>query len=69
MAVPADISVRGLGRLADQQSALRDEFNKMVVQLRVLTAKLDADAGVTDTTYGALVTGADSASPAKVMPT
>lgn len=71
MAVPADKSVRSMGRSggSDQDAELVAEFNKLVTQLRVLTAKLDLDAGVTDTNYAALVTGADAASPAKVVPT
>ena len=67
MAVPADQTVRGLGRPGGQEASLRDEYNKLVTQLRVLTAKLDLDAGVTDVNYAALVTAADAASPAKVL--
>lgn len=66
MAQPADIPLRRLGRPGGQEYTVVDEFNKLVTQLRVLCAKLDADAGVTDTNYAALVTGADTASPAKI---
>lgn len=70
MAIPSDISI---GREAQREGSasvdtvLVAEFNKLVTQLRVLTAKLDADV-VTglDDDYAALVTGADSASPAKI---
>lgn len=80
MAVPADKSRRGLGRPGiDQEADLRDEFNKLVTQFRaamvkidVLTAKLNADAGVTDVNYetdfNATLAAADAASPAKVLP-
>lgn len=71
MAVPSDIRVKAMGRPggSDQDAVLPEEFNKLVDRVRALTAKLDADAGVTDTNYGALITGADSTSPAKVIPT
>lgn len=67
MAIPADLSVRPMGRPNDMIEAMRGEQVKIVAMLRVLTAKLDADAGVTDTNYAALVTAADAASPAKVL--
>lgn len=68
MAQPADKPVRLTDR-ADQGgelTTLRLEFNKMVNVLRILTAKLDLDAGVTDTNFAALVTAADAASPARI---
>jgi hypothetical protein len=70
MANPSDITAaRALGRITvgDELETLRGEFNKLVVNLRVLTAKLDADAGVTDTNYGALVTDSSATGPAKVL--
>lgn len=68
MAQPANILVVREGQVAGPASleaTLVAEFNKVVTQLRVLTAKLDADV-VTglDDDYAALVTAADSASPA-----
>lgn len=66
MAIPANLSRRNTAAPQSTQGAILAEFNKLVTQVRVLTAKLDADAGVTDTNYAALVTAADSASPAKI---
>ena len=69
MANPADIPVRPTaigGAIAEELYTLRTEFNKLVTNLRVLTAKLDADAGVTDTNYGTLVTDSAASGPAKV---
>ena len=48
----------GLSTTGAELEALRQEFNVFVTQLRVLTAKLDADGTVTDTDYAALVTDA-----------
>lgn len=70
MAIPADQTAQGgAGKALSDLDLLRGEFNKLVVQLRVLTAKLDLDAGVTDVNYAALVTAADAASPSKVLVT
>ncbi len=69
MANPADIPVRPMARggaVAEELFTLRTEVNKMITNLRVLTAKLDADATVTDTNYAALVTDAAASGPAKV---
>lgn len=66
MAIPSALTVRSLGRPGDSMDTVRAELNKLTTQLRVLTAKLDADAGVTDTNYAALVTAADAASPAVI---
>lgn len=70
MAAPADKAVRAQDRadaaLAGELACLRLEFNKLVTNLRVLTAKLDADAGVTDTNYSALVIDSAASGPAKV---
>jgi hypothetical protein len=41
-------------------NALVDNFNTLVTQYTALLAKLDADAGVTDTDYGATVPGTAS---------
>jgi hypothetical protein len=66
MANPADVTVHGTGSLDSDVAALLTSFNKLVVNLRVLTAKLDADAGVTDTNYAALVTDSAASGPTKV---
>lgn len=69
MAIPADITARTQDRvgMGGELATLRAEFNKLVLQLRALTAKLDADAGVTDANYAALITAADAASPARIL--
>jgi hypothetical protein len=66
MAVPADQPVRALDRPGGQTDSLRLEVNKLITQFRALCTKLDADAGVTDTNYSALLAAADAASPARV---
>jgi hypothetical protein len=69
MAAPSDVTVRSESRAEPlgELEALRLEFNKLVTNLRVLTAKLDADATVTDTNYAALVTDSAASGPAKVQ--
>lgn len=48
-------AAKGIDQLSDRQlSAL---FGAFVDALRAVTAKLDADAGVTDTNYTAIVDG------------
>jgi hypothetical protein len=69
MANPTDLTVRGAARggaFADELDTIRAELNKNTTVLRILTAKLDADAGVTDTNYAALVTDASVPGPAKI---
>lgn len=68
MAAPSDLSCLAQfpANGTNQIDALRVEFNKLVTNLRVLTAKLDADAGVTDTNYAALVTDSAASGPAKI---
>lgn len=69
MANPSDLTVRATdrgGAVAGELDTLRQEFNKLVVNLRVLTAKMDADAGITDTNYGVLVTDSAATGPAKI---
>lgn len=47
---------------------MRAELNNVIDSLRLLTAKLDADAGVTDTTYRSLITDTGIATaPAKIL--
>lgn len=71
MANPSDLSVRLTDRagtgVQGELDILRQEFNKLVVNLRVLTAKMDADAGITDSNYGTLVTDTAASGPAKVV--
>lgn len=68
MALPADQLARNTGMPVSFPAALTTEWNKLIIQLRVLCTKLDNDAGVTDVNYNALVMGADAASPAKITP-
>lgn len=64
MAIPADIKTRPTGVAGSDVANLFDEYNKMATVLRILTAKLDLDAGVTGTDYAALVTAIGATSPA-----
>lgn len=67
MANPADITRRGESRgVEGLLYTVVQELNKVTTNLRVLTAKLDADAGVTDTNYGTLVTDSAASGPAKI---
>jgi hypothetical protein len=66
MAAPSDITVRSTGYLDSDLGKMLVEFNKAVTNLRVLTAKLDLDAGVTDVNYATLVTDSAASGPAKV---
>jgi hypothetical protein len=70
MAAPADKSVRAQDRadasIAGELATLRAEFNKLVTNVRILCTKLDADAGVTDTNYFALVMDSAATGPSKV---
>lgn len=68
MAAPSDISCLAQfpANGTNQIDALRVEFNKLVTNFRVLTAKLDLDAGVTDVNYSTLVTDSAASGPAKI---
>jgi hypothetical protein len=68
MAAPADVSVRSLDRAEPkgELEALRQEFNKLVTNFRVLATKLDADVGVTDTNYFALTADSAASGPSKI---
>ena len=68
MAAPSDLSVLAQypANATNEIDALRVEFNKLVTNLRVLTAKMDLDAGITDTNYSALVTDSAASGPAKI---
>lgn len=56
MANPTDLSVPGSTIPNAEVDALRQQVNNLTASLRLLTAKLDLDAGVTDTTYKSLIT-------------
>lgn len=63
MAAPADKNARPLGLAGSTAEVTRVEFNTLVTQFRALCAKLDADAGVTDTNYVATIS---DAGPSKI---
>ena len=67
MAAPADVNVRLTGANGSDLQQLVTQLNLLTVSYRVLTAKLDADAGVTDTTYGALCSDIASAKLAGIV--
>lgn len=66
MAAPADKPVLRTGIEGSEQETLRLEFNKLVTNLRTLCTKLDADVGVTDTNYFALIADSAASGPAKI---
>lgn len=68
MANPADVQTRGTGVPGSDVAQLYTTVNLLVTNLRILTAKLDLDAGVTDTDYKALVTDL-GVGPAKLVNT
>lgn len=72
MANPSDKSPRNIEGIPDAESELyhlRSEFNKVILMFRQLTAKLDADTGITDTNYRSLITDTGGTTPAaKVIP-
>jgi hypothetical protein len=69
MAVPADTSVRGTALPNSDVIALVAEHNNVVATLRLLTAKMDLDAGITDANWNALLTdSAVATAPKKVVP-
>lgn len=61
MAAPANKKVRataidrGAGADNSELAETRRQVNNLVTSLRILTAKLDLDAGVTDVNYSTLV--------------
>lgn len=66
MAVPADISPDLTVALASSDS-VRQQLNNCVAALRIICAKLDLDAGVTDVNYTALaLDAAVVTAPAKI---
>lgn len=65
MAAPSDVVQTANAPARDD---VRVQLNNVIASIRLLTAKLDADAGVTDTNYGALITdSAIATAPAKVV--
>lgn len=56
MAVPTDVKVKAEGLPQSEIEKLRAQVNNLTASIRLLTAKLDADVGVTDTNYNALIT-------------
>ena len=56
MANPADVTARPAGLAGSSDAVLIAQVNKLTATVRALTAKLDADAGVTDANYAALLT-------------
>lgn len=70
MAAPNNVNVTGTGMPGSDVAALVTQVNNLTASLRLLTAKLDADAGVTDTTYNSLITdGAIATAPALLSKT
>lgn len=71
MAAPADKSMGsvGLGIEGSWLAEIVRQLNNVIASQRLITAKLDLDAGVTDTNYAALITDAAIATaPAKLVP-
>lgn len=68
MAAPADVTLdRDTAAVRGRDTILK-QINNIVASLRLLTAKLDADAGVTDANYAALITDAAVATaPSKIV--
>ncbi len=69
MAPPADKATRPNGLTDSSDADQRAQLNNVVTSLRLLTAKLDADAGVTDANYAALITEAAIATAPKKLTT
>lgn len=68
MSAPADKQAHG-GDVAPDGvlSQMQAQINNLVAAMRIVTTKLDADAGVTDTNYFALsCDSAVSTAPAKI---
>jgi hypothetical protein len=56
MAPPANRTARPNALAGSLEQELRTQVNNLTASLRLITAKLDLDAGVTDANYDALVT-------------
>ena len=67
MANPANKNARPHSLAGSLENELRTQVNNLTDTVRALTAKLDADAGVTDANYAALLTDSGVATaPAKI---
>jgi hypothetical protein len=67
MAAPDNVNARPNSLDGSLEHELRAQVNNLTASLRLLTAKLDADAGVTDTDYDELITdGAIATAPATI---
>lgn len=65
MAAPTDIDSTGSSEVAKDE--VRQQLNNVISALRIITAKLDLDAGVTDVNYFALsMDAAVATAPRKV---
>lgn len=67
MAAPADKATRPNGLAGSSNADLITQQSNVVASLRLLCAKLDLDAGVTDTNYAALITDAAIATAPKKL--
>lgn len=56
MANPADKKIKLATLPEGEVEQLRTQVNNLTASFRLLTTKLDADVGVTDTTYRSLIT-------------
>lgn len=67
MANPTDLTALASTIPNAEVDAMRQQLNNVIDSLRLLTAKLDVDAGVTDTTYRSLITDTGvTTAPAKL---
>lgn len=65
MAAPADVVQTANAPARDD---VRIQLNNVIAALRIITAKMDADAGITDTNYFALsMDSAIATAPQKVV--
>lgn len=63
MAAPSNVTALATGQAGSDVARLVTQVNNLTLALRQLTAKLDADAGVTDTNYDALITASGGTTP------
>ncbi len=72
MTNPGNVSPRNIEGMGDTETELynlRNELNNVILALRQLTAKLDADGGITDTDYAEDITeDTGTTPPSKVIP-
>lgn len=70
MAAPSDLTRRGTALPDSDLAELRTQVNNLTASLRLVTAKLDADSGVGDTNYDALITASGvTTAPARILVT